>query len=46
MTVHFGLGGSYGHDFKIFNLQELLHFDGVVLRNGLKGGTTGAIYKQ
>jgi hypothetical protein len=39
-----GLGGSYGHSFKEVMLEELLHFDSVVIRDGVHGGTDGAIY--
>jgi hypothetical protein len=33
-----GLGGSYGHRFKSVDLSELVHFDGVVVRDGGRGG--------
>jgi hypothetical protein len=39
-----GLGGSYGHSFKEAMVEELLHFDSVVIRDGVHGGTDGAIY--
>jgi hypothetical protein len=41
-----GLGGSYGHAFKEVMLEELLHFDSVVIRDGVHGGTDGAIYRR
>jgi hypothetical protein len=41
-----GLGGSYGHAFKEVMLEELLHFDSVVIRHGVHGGTYGAIYQR
>jgi hypothetical protein len=41
-----GLGGSYGHSFKEVMLEELLHFDSVVVRDGVHGGTDGAIYRR
>jgi hypothetical protein len=41
-----GLGGSYGHTFKEVMLEELLHFDSVVIRDGVHGGTDGAIYRR
>jgi hypothetical protein len=41
-----GLGGSYGHSFKEVMLEELLHFDSVVIRDGVHGGTDGAIYRR
>jgi hypothetical protein len=39
-----GLGGSCGHSFKEVMLEELLHFDSVMIRDGVHGGTGGAIY--
>ena len=41
-----GLGGSYGHDFKQPTSKELLHFDMVVVRDGVLGGMQGAIYRR
>jgi hypothetical protein len=42
-----GLGGSYGHKFKPIDLDELVHFDVVVVRNGVHGGSTnGALYQR
>jgi hypothetical protein len=38
------LGGSYGHSFKEVMLEELLHFDSVVVRDGVYGGTDGTMY--
>ncbi len=41
-----GLGGSYGHSFKEAMVEELLHFDSAVIRDGVHGGTDGAIYRR
>lgn len=41
-----GLGGSYGHKFKPVDLAELVHFDGVVVRDGVRGGSNGALYRR
>ena len=41
-----GLGGAYGHSFKQVKLDELVHFDGVVIRDGVRGGSNGAIYRR
>jgi hypothetical protein len=41
-----GLGGSYGHRFKSIDLNELVHFDGVVVRDGVRGGSNGALYRR
>jgi hypothetical protein len=40
-----GLGGSYGHSFKVMVL-ELLHFDSVVIHDGVHGGMDGVIYHR
>ena len=40
-----GLGGSHGHKFKPVELHELFHFDGFVVKNGVCGGSIGAIYR-
>ncbi|KAG7366540.1 hypothetical protein IV203_029210 [Nitzschia inconspicua] len=31
-----GLGGSYGHHFKEVMIPQLVHFDGILIRDGLK----------
>ena len=36
-----GLGGSYGHEFKIITLPELVRWDGVLVRDGVRGGSGG-----
>ena len=41
-----GLGGSYGHNFRSIMLPELVRFDGVVVRDGVRGGSGGAIYRR
>ena len=41
-----GLGGSYGHAFKTITLDELVRFDGVVVRDGVRGGSNGALYRR
>ena len=41
-----GLGGSYGHKFKPVDLDELVRFDGVVVRDGVRGGSNGALYRR
>ncbi|KAG7337431.1 hypothetical protein IV203_034509 [Nitzschia inconspicua] len=44
---HIGLGGSYGHRFKEVMIPELVHFDGILIRDGVLGGSTdGAIYRR
>jgi hypothetical protein len=34
----------YGHAFKNPQLKELVRFDGIVMCDGVKGGSKGAIY--
>ena len=41
-----GLGGSYSHSFQEVMVEELLHFDSVVIRDGMHGGMDGAIYRR
>ena len=41
-----GLGGSYGHEFKNVTLKEILQHDGCIIRDGLRGGSSGAIYRR
>jgi hypothetical protein len=45
-AIQIGLGGSYGHKFKNVTLDELVRFDGVVVQDGVKGGSNGAIYRR
>jgi hypothetical protein len=41
-----GLVGAYGHDLKPLNLDELVHFDGVLVRDGVRGGSNGAVHRR
>ncbi len=45
-AIRIGLGGSYGHRFKNIVLDELVRFDGVVICNGVKGGSNGAVHRR
>jgi hypothetical protein len=38
-TIQIRLGGSYAHRFKNKVLDELVQFDGVVIPDGVKGGS-------
>jgi hypothetical protein len=40
------LGGSYGHKFKQVLAQELVHFDAALVRDGVHGGSDGALYRH
>jgi hypothetical protein len=41
-----GLGGSYGYAFKTITLDELVHFNGVVVCDGICGGRHGEMYRR
>ena len=41
-----GLGGSYGHEFRNVTLKEIVHHDGCIVRDGVRGGSAGAIYRR
>jgi hypothetical protein len=45
-AIQIGLGGSYGHWFKNMVLDELVWFDGVVIHDGVRGGSNGAVHRQ
>ena len=45
MTI-IGLGGSYGHDFKNVKIAEIVRHDGCIVRDGVRGGNSGAIYRR
>ena len=39
-------GSQYSHSFKQVKVQELVHFDGVVVRDGALGGSNCALYQR
>ena len=39
-----GILGSYDHKFKAPTIDKLVKFDGVVIRDGVRGGSDGALY--
>ena len=41
-----GFGGSYGHQFKTVKIPELVVFDGVIVRDGVRGGSGGALHRR
>ena len=41
-----GLGGSYGHEFKPIMVPELMHFDSGLVRDGVYGGSNGALHHR
>ena len=44
-TFNTGLLGSYDHNFKVPTIAELVKFDGVVIRDGVRGGRNGLLYR-
>jgi hypothetical protein len=38
--------GAYRHNFKPLNLDELIHFDGVLVHDGVRGGSNGAVHQR
>jgi len=38
--------GPYGHNFKIVKLQEMIHWDGILIWDAVKGGTNGRIHTR
>ena len=44
-TYQISLGGSYGHGFKPVKLPEMFCHVGCIVRDGVRGGTSGAIYR-
>jgi len=41
-----GLGGSYGHEYKNISVKEIVRHDGCIIRDGVRGGSSGAIYRR
>jgi hypothetical protein len=42
-----GLFGSYGHDYKTASIEELVHWDHLIIKSGVNGGISdGAIYRR
>ena len=45
--MEIGLSGEiYGHSFDPVTIEGLLHFDGVVVRDGVNGCSSEAIYRR
>lgn len=41
-----GLGASYGHNWTTTTSKELLNFDGILVRDGVLGGSQGALHRR
>jgi hypothetical protein len=44
-ALDIGLGGAYGHAFKPLILDEIVHFDGIIVRDGVRGGSNGDVHR-
>ena len=40
------VGGQYSHAFKAIKVQELVHWDGILVRDGALGGSNGALFRR
>ena len=45
-AIQVNLGGTYRHSFNNLNIDELVCFDGVVVRDGVRGGSNGGIHRR
>ena len=45
-AVDCGACSAYGHDFKLISIQELIHWDGIVYKDGVLGGSQGGGYTK
>ena len=41
-----GIGGSYGHEWKNVVVTELVQFNRILVRDGVLGGSNGALYER
>ena len=41
-----GMGVSYGHQWNLTNSKELTNFDGILVRDGVLGGSQGALHRR
>lgn len=44
--VESGFGGSYGRVWKPTSAAKLLHFDGILVQDGVLGGSSGALHRR
>ena len=45
-AIQVNLGGTYRHSFNNLNIDELVRFYGVVVRDGVRGGSNGGIHRR
>ena len=43
-AIQVDLGSAYGQSFKNLKIDELVHFDGVVVKDGVRGVSNGGIH--
>ena len=41
-----GIGGIYGQEWKNVAVNELVRFNGILVRDSVLGGSNGALYEQ
>ena len=46
MKYSTGMGASYGHTWTQVTARELVIFDGILVRDGVLGGSQGALYRR
>ena len=44
--VNSGMGVSYGHQWNLTSAKELTNFDGILVRDGVLGGSQGALHRR
>jgi hypothetical protein len=45
-AVEIGMGDAYSHKFELISPQDLVRWTGVVVCDGVKGGSDGALYQR
>ena len=45
-AMQIGLGGAYGHKYTLLEVEEIVKYFGVVLRDGALGGSHGDIHRR
>eukprot|EP00957_Ditylum_brightwellii_P054593 4136687-Ditylum_brightwellii.AAC.1 len=44
-AAQLGLGGAYLKKFKHIKIEELMQWDGIILHDGVRGGSNGVIHR-
>ena len=45
-AAELGLGMGYGHAFKAIQIYELVQWDGIIVQDGVRGGSKGAVIRR